>query len=277
MGVSTADSADNSKLVRTVVSPTLQPSGEEFERLLSFAVSPENAPRSLSEAMHAAVLEGGKRFRPLLVRRSCQLFGAPAAAALRVGCVVELLHAASLVLDDLPAFDDDDHRRNRPSIHKRFGQARAILTAMALVARAFELLSDAEVSPDPLVRTRLVSRCAAAIGAEGMTGGQALDMADQDEAARKTADLIAFCCEAGPIMARADPELQQAMRAYGNCLGRLFQHRDDHLDEGKAGSTLARAADLAEGRRIATAMQADFGYDTSELITFLEWATARPA
>ena len=145
------------------------------EAALSHWVCPD-APAGLGEAMRYAVLDGGKRLRPLLVLAACEAVGGNAQAALRAACAVELIHAYSLVHDDMPCMDNDVMRRGKPTVHVRFGEARALLAGDALQALAFELLTPEEGVP-PAMQARLCRELARAAGADGMAGGQALDLA----------------------------------------------------------------------------------------------------
>lgn len=243
-----------------------------FNAVLENALSSSAPP--LGDIMRYAVLEGGKRFRPRIIASSCALFDIAAEAAEQVGAAVELLHAASLVLDDLPAMDDADVRRDRPSVHRRFGQAQAILAATALISKAFELLGDPKVSPIVELRLGLLVRCAQAIGANGIAGGQALDLNGEHGAIHKTADLIAFCYEVGPILAGRGDDLRTLLGDYGRALGYAFQARDDILD--------GQAADFAEhvshGRQLTVRLTREHGYSAERvapMIALLDWAHTR--
>ena len=145
------------------------------EDALSHWVCPD-APAGLGEAMRYAVLDGGKRLRPLLVLAACEAVGGNAQAALRAACAVELIHAYSLVHDDMPCMDNDVMRRGKPTVHVRFGEARALLAGDALQALAFELLTPEDGVP-PAMQARLCRELARAAGADGMAGGQAIDLA----------------------------------------------------------------------------------------------------
>jgi farnesyl diphosphate synthase len=195
--------------------------------------------------MRYATLNGGKRLRAFLVLQSGRLFGVDRRALGRVAAAVECLHAYSLVHDDLPAMDDDDLRRGRPTVHKAFDEATAILAGDALLTLAFGLIASPEAHGDPFVRCELLSRLAHAAGHAGMVGGQMMDLAFEEtdtplpEITRlqrmKTAALITFCCEAGAIMGKASGSARQALAAYGQELGLAFQIADDLLDlEGNA-------------------------------------------
>jgi farnesyl diphosphate synthase len=199
----------------------------------------------LFDAMRYAVLGGGKRLRPFMVIASGEIFDLEAAQSLRVAAAVELVHAYSLVHDDLPCMDDDDLRRGQPTVHVQFDEATAVLTGDALLTLAFEVLADRRTSPDPEVRMDLVAGLARAAGGHGMVGGQVLDLWAEnnplDEAGTvrmqrlKTGEMIAFSGEAGAILARARPQQRQALRMFAHDLGLAFQITDDLLDvEGSA-------------------------------------------
>ena len=200
---------------------------------------PPGDERRLMEAMRYATLGGGKRMRGFLVMEAAALFGA-VPGAVRVAASVEMLHAYSLVHDDLPAMDDDDTRRGQPSTHIQFDEATAILAGDALQARAFELLAEPETHADPAARCALVLALGAASGAAGMAGGQMIDMATEglqltdDEVMRlqalKTGRLIQYSVEAGAILGGATGPQRAALAAYGADLGAAFQIADDVLD-----------------------------------------------
>jgi farnesyl diphosphate synthase len=213
------------------------------ERALDALLPQPSGPEArLIEAMRYAALGGGKRLRGFLVLQSGLLFGVDAGALERVAAAVECVHAYSLVHDDLPAMDDDDLRRGRPTAHKAFDEATAILAGDALLTLAFGLISSPDAHGDPFVRCELVSRLAQAAGHAGMVGGQMMDMmlegqspAPQEVVTRlqrmKTAALITYSCEAGAILGKASSPLRNALSAYGQELGLAFQIADDLLDE----------------------------------------------
>jgi farnesyl diphosphate synthase len=194
----------------------------------------------LMDAVRYATLSGGKRIRPFLVTSSAAIFGATPAKALRVASAVEMVHCYSLIHDDLPAMDDDDLRRGMPTCHVKFDEATAILAGDALLARAFEVIAEPATHPDPRVRSDLVVELARAAGADGMVGGQMLDLlaeGDSFEIAEitrlqrmKTGALIAVSCEAGAILGKASDSARHALRAYAHDLGLAFQIVDDLLD-----------------------------------------------
>lgn len=202
----------------------------------------------LFEAMRYAVLNGGKRLRPFMVMEGARIFGVDALRARRVAAAVEFLHSYSLVHDDLPAMDNADLRRGKPSLHKAYDEATAVLAGDALLTLAFETLSDPETHEDPRVRVELIANLAGASGAHGMVGGQMLDMIGEEKEfdvgtisrlqRLKTGKLIAFCCEAGAILGKANPAHRQALRNYAHDLGLAFQVTDDLLDvEGSSEET----------------------------------------
>jgi len=228
-----------------------------LDRLL--AVPPDLEARVL-EAMRYSALGPGKRLRPFLVLASARLFGVARSCALRVAAAVEMVHAYSLVHDDLPAMDDSDLRRGRPTCHKEFDEATAVLAGDGLLTMAFEVLAQPEAHPDPAVRCELVAALAAAAGAGGMVGGQMIDLIAErrrlDIGAitrlqrMKTGALIAFACEAGAILARAPAEPRTALRGYAHDLGLAFQIADDLLDvQGSSAETgKPVGADAAAGK-----------------------------
>ena len=228
-----------------------------FDRLLAV---PDDARAPLYLAMRHASIGGGKRMRPLLVVAACALFNVDRTAALRVGCAIEAIHVYSLIHDDLPCMDDDDMRRGKPTVHKAFDEATAVLAGDSLHALAFELLVDGETHADPFVRLELIDGLARASGPGGMAGGQMMDIAaeksDFDLAAvtrlqaMKTGALIAFSVEAGAIMGRLPPEGRAPLRGYARDIGLAFQIADDILDvegdEAVAGKALHK--DEARGK-----------------------------
>jgi farnesyl diphosphate synthase len=210
---------------------------------------PEGPEARVFEAMRYSALAPGKRLRPFLVLASAQLFSVSRRSALQAAAAVELVHAYSLVHDDLPAMDNSDLRRGRPTCHKQFDDATAVLAGDALLTFAFEVLADPDTHGDPAVRCELVTALAAAAGGHGMVGGQMIDLlAEQDPTLDigaitrlqrlKTGALIAFACEAGAILGKAAPEARLALRGYAHDLGLAFQIADDLLDvEGSAAET----------------------------------------
>jgi farnesyl diphosphate synthase len=209
---------------------------------------PSGPEARLIEAMRYATMGGGKRLRAFFVLQSGRLFGVDRRALGRVAASVECLHAYSLVHDDLPAMDDDDMRRGKPSLHKAYDEATAILAGDALLTLAFGLIASPEAHGDPFVRCELVARLAFAAGHSGMVGGQMMDLSLEGRnpalpeitrlARMKTAALFTFACEAGAIMGKASATARQAITAYGQELGLAYQIADDLLDlEGSAAET----------------------------------------
>ncbi len=201
---------------------------------------PDGQEVRLVQAMRYATLGGGKRLRGFLVMEVAGLFGVERAFAARVAASVEMLHAYSLVHDDLPSMDDDDVRRGKPSTHIAFDEATAILAGDALQARAFEILAEPDTHGDPLARCELVMALGLASGARGMAGGQMIDMATEGMTltaaevgrlqALKTGRLIQYSAEAGAILGRAAAAVRTQVVAYGRDLGAAFQIADDVLD-----------------------------------------------
>jgi farnesyl diphosphate synthase len=221
-------------------------------------------PRVLA-AMRHAVLGGGKRLRPFLVVETAALFGAPRRGALLAGAALECVHCYSLVHDDLPSMDNDDLRRGRPTVHKAFDEATAILAGDALLTLAFDIVARPEVHPDAGVRSELVLELARAAGLGGMVGGQMLDLAaegrfdgkrslSEDEIltlqAMKTGALLRFGCRAGGILGQADATARAEIDRYGVAIGKAFQIADDLLDVESDTATLGKAAgkDAAAGK-----------------------------
>ena len=230
----------------------------ELARLLPPIETPEGR---VIEAMRYACLGGGKRLRPFLVLSSASIFGVSIASSLRAAAAVEMIHCYSLVHDDLPAMDDDDLRRGRPTCHRQFDEATAILAGDALLTKAFEILGGEDVHPDPSVRCELVVELARAIGEHGMIGGQMVDMLaaenDFDDMTAitrlqqmKTGRLIAYSCEAGAILGKASKTERLHLQAYAHDLGLAFQIADDLLDvEGDAaevGKAVGKDADAGK-------------------------------
>lgn len=224
------------------------------------------AESRLVDAMRYATLGGGKRFRAFLVMETAALFAVSETCAARVAASVEMLHAYSLVHDDLPAMDDDDLRRGKPSTHKAFDEATAILAGDALQTRAFEVLGEPDTHSDPLARCELVVALAHAAGARGMAGGQMIDMLAEGQTldgaavtrlqALKTGRLIQYSAEAGAILGRASHHQRMLLAAYGRDLGAAFQIADDLLDaEGTTEETGKTAGkDAAAGKATMVAV-----------------------
>jgi farnesyl diphosphate synthase len=228
-----------------------------FDRLLPV---PDDARRSLYEAMRYCAIGGGKRMRPLLVVAACDLFHVDKERSLRVALAIECVHCYSLVHDDLPCMDDDDMRRGKPTLHKAFDEATAVLAGDSLHALAFEILADEATHEDPFVRSELVKELARASGPAGMAGGQMMDLVAENQTfdlptttrlqQLKTGALIGFSVEAGAIMGRAGEPQRRKLRGYARDLGLAFQIADDLLDvEGdstRTGKAVQKDADAGK-------------------------------
>jgi farnesyl diphosphate synthase len=250
--------ARGSDILRSAQADVMADIDRLFDRLLPVPRDPR-AP--LYEAMRYAAIAGGKRLRPLLVCAAGNLFHVDRSASLRVGAAVEAMHVYSLIHDDLPCMDDDDLRRGKPTVHKAFDEATAVLAGDSLHALAFEWLCDPATSSDPFVRGELCCELARAAGPAGMAGGQMMDLAaetanfDLPTVTRlqqlKTGALIAFSVEAGAILARIPPEGRTALRAYARDIGLAFQIADDIMDvegdEALAGKALHKDAAAGKG------------------------------
>jgi farnesyl diphosphate synthase len=214
-----------------------------LDQFLPRAQGPEGR---LTEAMRYAVLGGGKRLRPFFTIEAGRLFDADEAKLLRAACAIECVHTYSLIHDDLPCMDDDDMRHGRPSAHKQFGEATALLAGDGLLTFAFEILADPGAHPDPQMRCLLIAALAKAAGPSGMVAGQMIDIAttgaEHDVAAiirmnrLKTGALICYAVEAGALLGAAPEDARHALARYGNDIGMAFQMVDDLLDaKGDAG------------------------------------------
>ncbi len=227
----------------TALTETARAIDAELDRLLP---QTDAAQGQLFDAMRYSTLAGGKRLRPFFTVACARLFSVPEDRALRVGAAIEMVHTYSLVHDDLPAMDDDDLRRGRPTCHKQFDEATAILTGDALLTLAFEVLADPATHPDAGVRCALIAGLAKAAGGGGMVGGQMIDLAAEktpitelEEIALlqrlKTGRLIDFSCEAGALLGGATPADRTRLLDYARDVGLAFQIVDDLLDvEGSA-------------------------------------------
>ncbi|CAM2057316.1 geranyl diphosphate/farnesyl diphosphate synthase [Desulfovibrionales bacterium] len=214
--------------------------GCEVEAFLAGCLKDRDIPPRLLEAMEYSLLAGGKRIRPVLCCTTAELYGLARAEVLPFACGMELIHTYSLVHDDLPAMDDDDMRRGKPSNHKMFGDALAILAGDGLLIEAFRIMAQSDL-PACRVLSALVE-VVAGTGATGMVGGQAIDMDFtgrsgvsldelQDMHRRKTGSFVACACVAGVLLAGADATAVARLRAYGAAIGVAFQITDDILDE----------------------------------------------
>jgi farnesyl diphosphate synthase len=281
---------------------------EEVEAALDRMLPAVGGPQArLHEAMRYATQGGGKRLRPFLTVASADLFGVPRARSVRVGAAIELIHGYSLVHDDLPAMDDALTRRGRPSCHRQYDEATAILAGDALQSVAFQVLVDGATHPDADVRCALATGLAGAAGPDGMCGGQMIDLLAEGKALGleeilelqrlKTGALIGFACEAGALLGGGSDAARQALLGYAADLGLAFQIQDDLLDvTGDAdvtGKDLRRDAAagkatvvallgieesrgrLAELRRGALAHLARFGSDGAVLRAVFDFVISR--
>ncbi len=239
----------------------LREAAEAVDKALESLVPAQGgADRRLFEAMRYSLFAGGKRLRPFLVLSGADLFEVPRAWSVNTAAAIEMVHTYSLVHDDLPAMDDDDLRRGKPTCHIAFDEATAILVGDSLLTLAFEAVTTPTGHPDAAVRAELACALAQAAGADGMAGGQAIDLAAEsrnlnlDEVIRlqqlKTGALFGFSCEAGAILAREDGAARKALRNYAACIGLAFQIADDLLDHEGSEADLGKAVgkDAAAGK-----------------------------
>lgn len=238
--------ADNAKAVDTMLGELLEPG--------------EGPEHRVMDAMRYSSLGGGKRVRPFLVTQSAALFSVDREAALRAAAAVEMVHCYSLIHDDLPAMDNDDLRRGRPTCHVEYDEATAILAGDALLTKAFEVLAGNPTHQDARVRADLVLALAKASGHAGMVGGQMLDLVaeehqlDMPEITRlqrmKTGELIAVSCEAGAILGKASEHAFHQLHAYAHDIGLAFQIADDLLDVEGDAAALGKATgkDAEQGK-----------------------------
>ena len=237
-------------------------------------------PVRLLAAMRHGALGGGKRLRPCLTVETARLWGVAPAQALRAGAAVELVHCYSLVHDDLPAMDDDDLRRGRPTVHKAYDEATAMLAGDTLLTLAFEVLADPETHPSGDIRAALVLALARASGLGGMAGGQMLDLAAEGRfgagaaatlsdveirrlQAMKTGALLAASVEIGAVLGGASAEQRAALGIYGRALGAAFQVADDILDVEASPEQLGKATAKDQGKGKATLVSA-LGLDAAK-------------
>ncbi len=229
----------------------------QFDLLLTI---PDDQRARLYQAMRHSAIGGGKRMRPLIVKASCDLFNVSFESAVRTGLAVECIHVYSLIHDDLPAMDNDDLRRGKPTVHRAFDEATAILAGDCLHDLAFSVLVDERTHPDPFARCDLIRALALSSGPAGMAGGQMMDLMaettrfDLPTVTRmqqlKTGALIAFCAEAGAILARVPEDKRVGLRGYAHDLGLAFQIADDLLDVGGDADVTGKAVgkDAAAGK-----------------------------
>ncbi|HMA74136.1 MAG TPA: farnesyl diphosphate synthase [Xanthobacteraceae bacterium] len=243
-----------------------------LDRLLgpSPAAGERARPERLLKAMRYASLGGGKRFRPFLVVESAALFAVPQERSLMAAAALECVHCYSLVHDDMPAMDNDDLRRGRPTLHRAFDEATAILVGDSLLTFAFDILARPETHPDPAIRSALVLGLARAAGLGGMAGGQMLDLAAEGRfaatqpqldlpdveqlQAMKTGALLRYACVAGAILGSADGRKRTALDRFGATIGEAFQIADDILDVEGDVATVGKATRKDADARKATAV-----------------------
>ena len=232
-----------------------------------------DAPPLLREAMEYSLMAGGKRVRPILLLCAGKAVGGEEEKLLPFACAVEFIHTYSLIHDDLPAMDDDDFRRGKPTSHKVFGEGMAVLAGDALLTEAFRIMAESRIaSGDPEKAVRAIADMARAAGAEGMVGGQQLDLAaEKDSAAakaeeialKKTAALLASCARMGGILGGGAPSQIAALGEFGTRLGLLFQITDDILDETSSFEEMGKgtAKDRIKGKCTYTV---DYGLDAAK-------------
>ncbi len=232
-------------------------------------------PHRLMEAMRHSSLDGGKRLRPFLVMECAALFGIKGENAVLAGCALEVIHCYSLVHDDLPAMDDDDLRRGKPTTHKAYDEATAILAGDALLTLAFDILSREETHQDANTRIELVKLYAQNAGLGGMVGGQMLDLEAETKPsiseneiltlqAMKTGALIRCACEAGAILGNASKEDRKRLFEFGKIIGQAFQLADDILDVTSDAETMGKqtAKDADKGKGTLVSL---YGLEASQL------------
>lgn len=248
---------EDTALVKTV----LRQHAAEVEAFLAACLQNRDIPEALLRAMQYSLDAGGKRLRPVLCLTCAELFGLDSKNVMPFACAIECIHTYSLIHDDLPAMDDDDLRRGKPSNHKMFGEATAILAGDGLLTESFVLMSETAAAVPAgrvLAATGMIARKA---GSAGMVGGQALDMsytgrhdvdidALRNMHARKTGALILGSCLSGAMLAGASPEDLERIEAYGKAIGVAFQIVDDILDEVGDEQTLGKpvGSDREQGK-----------------------------
>lgn len=228
----------------------------------AFLPVPQDTRARLVEAMRHAAIGGGKRVRPLLLTATADLFGVSRTSAVNAACAVEAIHCYSLIHDDLPCMDDDELRHGKPTVHRTFDEATAVLAGDSLHALAFDILTQPDTSTDPFVRAELVGCLARASGHDGMAGGQMMDMMaegsdyDLHQVTRlqqlKTGALLAASVEMGAILGRLPAEGRGPLRAYARDIGLAFQIADDLLDVEGDAELAGKALRKDEGKGKAT-------------------------
>jgi farnesyl diphosphate synthase len=241
----------------TELNKAMAEAAEKVNAVLNALIPRTDTPENrLYEAMRYSAMAGGKRLRPFLVLQGAALFNVAETCALRAAAAVEMVHTYSLIHDDLPAMDDADLRRGKPTCHKQYDEATAVLAGDSLLTLAFGVLADSKTHGDPQVRCELIAALAHAAGALGMCGGQQFDLMaetmklDIGAITRlqrlKTGELIAFSCEAGAILGKQPAEVRHRLQNYAHDLGLAFQIADDLLDaegtEAEVGKSVGRDA-----------------------------------
>lgn len=249
-----------------VIAASLTKAAAEVDAALEALLPPAGGMHGrVCEAMRYAVFAGGKRLRPFLTLACSDLFDVPRSRSLRAGGSIEALHTYSLVHDDLPCMDDDDLRRGRPTTHRKFDEATAVLAGDGLLTLAFGILADPATHPSGEVRARMVARLAEAAGAEGMIGGQMIDMQAPENAhgeaeikllqRLKTGALFEFSCEAGAILGEAGEDDRRRLRDFAGDLGLAFQIADDLIDavgsEAMAGKAVGKDAEQGKATLVS--------------------------
>jgi farnesyl diphosphate synthase len=244
-------------LLETAIRQVAAEIDSQFDTLLTI---PGDARQRLFEAMRHAAMDGGKRLRPMLLLATAELFHVDRETALRVATAIESIHVYSLIHDDLPCMDDDDMRRGKPTVHRAFDEATAVLAGDSLHALAFEILSSSATHADPFIRSELIATLALASGPDGMAGGQMMDLEAEKATfdlptvtrlqALKTGALIAASVEMGAILGHLPAEGRAPLRGYARDVGLAFQIVDDIMDvegdEAVAGKALQK--DAAAGK-----------------------------
>jgi geranylgeranyl diphosphate synthase type II len=242
-----------------------------IDEALELIIPPSNhPPEPIHRAIRYSLFAGGKRLRPILCFASAESLGADASQVVPAACAIEMIHTYSLVHDDLPCMDNDDFRRGKPTNHKVFGEAIAVLTGDALLTHAFGVLASSSYDGD--IRSRLIAALAEAAGTGGMIGGQVMDMVNetrdlsQSELEQlhrmKTAAMISFSTQCAPIILRSGKSVEQAFAEYGNNIGLAFQIVDDILDVESTSEVLGKTAGKDRQRQKVT-YPSLFGIDKS--------------
>ena len=255
-------SADQAEARETLLPAALERIAREIDAAFDAILAvPSDARARLIEAMRHAAIGGGKRVRPLLLTATAEMYGVDRDAAIRAALAIESIHVYSLIHDDLPCMDDDDMRRGKPTVHRAFDEATAVLAGDSLHDLAFELLADPRTSADPFVRVELVRALGSASGFSGMAGGQMMDLAAEESdfdlqtvtrlQQLKTGALLAASVEMGAILGHVPEEGRRHLRAYARDIGLAFQIADDLIDHEGDEATAGKAVgkDAAAGKQ----------------------------